>query len=102
MSLLTEIWADGPSDHRDPAAALERLCAALLEENRLQPQAVVAARIRLPQSQAFPTEVPRKLGWLRIPLFWEHGVGAGLHVEAHVRTKRRRRFRPIRLEEPHE
>lgn len=89
-------------DDADVGGALARLCAALLAENRLQPAAVVAARIRIPGTLDLPTRVPMELGWSRIPVFWERAAsGTSLEVVAHVRVKRRRRLRPVLLP-PHQ
>lgn len=99
MSLLGEIRGVAAASGGEVEAAVRRLCAELLSRNRLPPAAVIAARIRVPAEAPSPVEVPRELGWVGIPVFWEAREGADVEVIAHVRLKRRRRLHPVALEQ---
>ena len=97
MSLLGEIRGVATAPGGEVEAAVRRLCAELLSRNRLPPAAVIAARIRVPAEA--PVDLPRELGWVGIPVFWESRGGEGVEVIAHVRLKRRRRLHPVALEQ---
>lgn len=100
MSLLLPIRGQIPLAHQDVETAVTRLCQGLLAHSRLAAHAVVAARFEAGPGFGDAKEVlqaARGCGWEGIPLFLAYrpsdpGV---LRVEAHVRVKKRRRFRDV-------
>lgn len=102
MSLLLPVRGHIPLVDQDGETAVVRLCQGLVRESKVAASAVVAARFEVGPSLGVETilAAARRCGWEGIPLFVARcGEETGsIGVEAHVRVKRRRRFRDVRLD----
>lgn len=104
MSLLQAIRGEMPLEGHAVDAAVARLCAELLRENRLRDEDVVAARFTAPGAvgAAAVLAAARSAGWVGIPLFVARGEAGLLAVDAHVRLKKKRRLRTVLVQPPSE
>lgn len=102
MSLLLPVRGRIPLGDLDGPTAVTRLCQGLVRESKVAAGAVVAARFEVGPSLGAEAILgaARSCGWEGIPLFVSRSTEETglLQVEAHVRVKRRRRFRDVTVD----